>query len=125
MAGTIILATGVGELETSLGLAPVAINPINSRYFVAYEAAANKPVGVFKTKAAFAAAVEVTPGHCQGRPGESITLHSEADASPTGFSTAREAALDFLAKTGHGAVHNWSTHASVEAFYIHPCNFSQ
>ena len=101
------LANRVEELENALGLIPLVVNPINAKFFVVYNAAPGQEPGTYRTKAAFARAIEAVPGTYKGVAREGITLHQAADVHAAGFQKVSDADLHYTARTGNQPVHHW------------------
>ena len=63
--------------------------------------------GVYKTRKEFAAAIEAEAGSYQGRQGELIVVHQEAQVSEENSDTVKAADTYFVAHKDITPAHNW------------------
>ena len=87
--------------------APTVLSLKPGNYYVVYKPAPHGLAGLYKTKHAFAKAVEYLPGCFEGRRGEVIVVHPEAEVLDTGVPTIAEATAKYLAKIGSTPQRNW------------------
>lgn len=80
---------------------------VNGKYFLVFSARPGAQPGVYKTKRAYAAAVELEEGSYHSRPGEIIVLHPDALVDDEGCNTVREADDRFRQKQNSEPLHHW------------------
>ena len=80
---------------------------VSGKYFLVFKGRPGFEPGVYNTKRAYVAAIELEEGTYSSRSGEVIVLHPSARVDTDGYNTVGEADTRFRSVEGYDPTHHW------------------